>query len=251
MKRRDMIQSAAAGFSAATLSPPSYAAPQDQRWRGVIGYFGEGNERTGSEYFSVSRHRGGGVTLRAVCEMYLEQDDLVRDTILSLDATNMPEQAYLKTVQHGAHVGSAWYRFAGKTVTADIQPPSKARHTLTRSFDASPDFFGTHSLVNDAWLARVLPAGQDKKTLPSLLSSSLAANGSGVPGLFITQAFISSLGPETITVAAGTFACTHYQVTYGDYPPLDMWVTGREYLLALMSWSHLSGRYELLSLAQT
>lgn len=246
MKRRQLIQASAATIGTAAITGRAVAAAHKGRWRGIIGYFADAGTRTGSEYFSVTRHAGDGATLRAVCEM--DDDALVRDTVLTLGPRDLPKQAYLKTTQHGETVGTAWYRFDGQSVHADIQPGSGPAARLTKRFGAPPRFFGTHSLVNDAWLARLMGPGETRLEMTDLLSTSLAANGSGVPGLYQTQATISLVGEESVDVAAGRFECQHYRVAYGDYPPLDMWVTGPERLLALMSWAHLAGRYELLSL---
>lgn len=246
MKRRHLIQASAAAISTAAIGGTALAAAHKGRWRGVIGYFADAGTRTGSEYFSVTRHAGGDATLRAVCEM--DDDALVRDTVLTLGPGDLPKQAYLKTTQYGETVGTAWYRFNGQRVYADIQSGNANSVRQAKRFETPPRFFGTHSLVNDAWLARLIGPGETRLEMTDLLSTSLAANGSGVPGLYQTQATISLVGEDSVDVAAGRFDCQHYRVAYGDYPPLDMWVTGPERLLALMSWAHLAGRYELLTL---
>lgn len=198
-----------------------------ERWRGEIAYLGAGGEATGRELFSVSVHADGSVTLRAQCEM--DDDALVRDAILSLDAEGLPAEAFVRTVEQGRHIGSRWYRF-------DAAP--------------RPRFFGTHSLVNDGWLARLgaaMRAGE-RRRLDGLITCSLQANGGGAPALHETSAILAYVGEERVTRPAGDFNCRHWRVGYGDYPPLDMWVTGPLDLLVAMEWRHLSARYELASL---
>lgn len=161
----------------------------------------------------------------------MDDDALVRDAILALDPAARPAEAFVRIVEHGAHRGSRWYRFdAGER----------------------PRFFGTHSLINDGWLA-ALGAGMargETRRLDGLLTCSLAANGGGAPALHETAATLAYAGETSVTVPAGSFACRHWRVGYGDYPPLDMWVTGPLDLLVAMRWEHTGARYELVSLRQ-
>lgn len=218
------------------------------RWNGEIGYFDSGGARTGRELFSVSVHDNGATTLRAQCEM--DDDALVRDAILVLRPDDGPAQAFVRIVESGRPAGSAWYRFRDGLVEADIDLGADPPQRESRSFATPARFFGTHSLVNDGWLARLAPelrAGESVD-LFDLVASSLAANGGGPPGIFVTAASVAFVGVAEIEVQAGRFACRHYRVRYGGYPPLDMWLTGPVHLLVKMDWSHLGGRYELLSL---
>ena len=192
------------------------------RWQGEIAYLDPSRGRTGREVFSVSVHGDGSQVLRAQCEM--DEDALVRECVLALDAGGLPVEAFVRTVEGGLHSGSRHYCFAD---------------------DPRPRFFGTHSLINDGWLARL------REGRHALLACSLQANGGGVPGLFETEAVVTFVGEAELDVPAGTVACRHWRVGYGDYPPLDMWVTGPLDLLVLMTWGHLGGRYELQSLEQT
>lgn len=218
------------------------------RWNGEIGYFASGGARTGRELFSISVHDDGSTTLRAQCEM--DDDALVRDVILVLGPDDRPAQAFARIVEPGRPPGSAWYRFRDGLVEADIDLGEGPPQRVSRSFATPIRFFGTHSLVNDGWLARLAPelrAGE-AVDLRDLVANSLAANGGGPPGLFATQANLVFVGAAEIEVRAGRFDCRHYRVRYGDYPALDMWLTGPVHLLVKMEWSHLGGRYELLSL---
>ena len=193
-----------------------------ERWQGEIAYLNSSGTRTGRERFSVSVHGDGGQVLRAQCEM--DDDALVRDCVLALDPGGLPSEAFVRTVEGGRRSGSRHYRFDG---------------------DPRPRFFGTHSLINDGWLVRL---GEGRQT--GLLACSLQSNGGGAPGLFETEAVVTFAGDEEIDVPAGRFACRHWRVGYGDYPPLDMWLTGHLDLLVLMTWSHIGARYELRSLEQ-
>lgn len=222
------------------------------RWHGEIGYFDADGTRTGRELFSLSVHGDGARTLRAQCEM--DDDALVRDAVLVLSPDGRPAEAFVRVVEGGTVRGTGWYRMGCGRVEADISEAGASPERRAVSLgDDGPRFFGTHSLVNDGWLARLADglAPGSRRMLDDLVTCSLAANGGGVPDVHVTSATIEHVGAAVIEVGARAFACDHYRVGYGDYPPLDMWVSGPERLLVRMSWSHLGGRYELLGLTET
>jgi hypothetical protein len=213
------------------------------RWQGELGYFDSSGARTGRELFSVSVHADGSRTLRAQCEM--DDDALVRDVVLALGADGLPGEAFVRIVEGGRTSGSGWYRFDGNGAEFEVRMP--AGEVRSGREEGRFPFFGTHALVNDGWLARLAARGTQSK-LERLATCSLQANGGGVPGFHVTEASVDHVGDVPVEVAAGRFECAHFRVGYGDYQPLDMWVTGPELLLVQMSWEHLQGRYELLSL---
>lgn len=219
-------------------------------WHGEIGYFDASGARTGRELFSLSRHGDGSRTLRAQCEM--DDDDLVRDSLLMLAPDGKPSEAYVRIVEAGTPLGSGWYRFAGGEVEAHVLEPGCPPVLQSIRLPDEILFFGSHALANDAWLARLaetLPKGSSAR-LDNLVTCSLQANGGGVPAIHVTAARIEYVGDTEVEVAPGNLPCRHYRVGYGDYPPLDMWVTGPERILVRMTWGHLAGRYELLALSE-
>jgi len=211
---------------------------------GTIGYFASDGTRAGRELFSISREADGSSVLRAQCVM--DGDALVRDCFLRLDPADAPREAFVHTIEGGRALGSGHYRFEPGRIRADILPaggePERIEHAETCRF------FGTHSLVNDGWIVRAL-GGEGSAGL-AVHANSVAANGGGVPGLHVTRAEIAERGSERRTVAAGTFDCRYVTVTYGEYPPIEMWVCERLDLLAFMRWDHLDGYYELISLSE-
>ena len=216
------------------------------RWQGEIGYFDAAGASTGRELFSLSLHADGSRTLRAQCEM--DDDRLVRDVLLALEPDGRPGEAFVRIVEAGGSIGSGWYRFDDQGADVEIRCAGAAVETRREALPAGFGFFGSHALVNDGWLSRLATRGTTTK-LQQLATSSLQANGGGVPAFHVTEADIEHVGDVFIEVAAGGFECAHYRVGYGDYPALDMWVTGPELLLVRMSWEHLQGRYELLQLS--
>jgi hypothetical protein len=212
---------------------------------GCIGYFASDGERTGTELFSVSREADGGSILRAQCMM--DDDALVRDCLLCLDRADQPREAFVRTIEGGELRGSGWYRFETSRIDAVFAGPDGAFETIAR--EETCRFFGTHSLVNDGWIARALRGAQRAELTGH--ANSLAANGGGTPGLHTTRAVVEEHGARPIDVTAGTFDCRFITVTYGEYPPIEMWLTGPHDVLAFMRWDYLDGYYELLSLTES
>ncbi|MEQ8412294.1 MAG: hypothetical protein RIB52_12125 [Erythrobacter sp.] len=212
---------------------------------GTIGYFGGNGSRTGRELFSISREADGTSILRAQCVM--DDDALVRDCLLCLAPDNAPREAFVRTIESGRTLGSGHYRFGAARILADIEPAHGEPERIVR--DGVCRFFGTHSLVNDGWIVRAL-AGERRAEI-TVHANSLAANGGGVPGLHQTRAVVEEHGMQLRKVAAGEFDCRFVTVTYGDYPPIEMWLCDRLDVLAFMRWDYLDGHYELLSLTES
>lgn len=197
-----------------------------RRITGRIAYLDANGGPTGRELFSISVHADGSRTLRAQCEM--DDDALVRDALLVLDADLHPVEAYVRIVEDGRAIGSRHY----------------APAVL-----AGADFFGTHALLNDAWMA--LPgadlADGEHRTLTGFACSH-QANGGGVPALLASAVTLTRLGAERIAVPAGDFDTVHWTLTYAGHTPIDVWTTGEDAILVRMSWDFLAARYELVEM---
>ncbi|MEE4155228.1 MAG: hypothetical protein V2I27_13810 [Erythrobacter sp.] len=218
-----------------------------QRWRGTIAYRTMSGASTGEERFTVAEHGDGSLSLRALCHM----DDLglVRDALLVLDPAGGPSEAFVRIVESGRHSGSALYRFGGSSVEAMLSLSGETRRIR---LNGPPRFFGTHSLVNDAWLARLVTERIPGKAhrFDDIVTCSHEADGGNSPGLMVGSATLTFEGEEERTSPAGAFACRRWSVAYGEFPPLFMWTTGPLELLVRMEWSHLGGCYELTELVR-
>lgn len=216
-----------------------------QRWRGRIGYYDGAGRLNGHEFFTINRYGDGRLSLGATCE--IDDDGLTRDIVLNLDGNDAPIDAYVHTVEGGTLQGSARYHFDGDTCHGALLSPGQTAPTH-QSMSTKVPFFGTHSLINDAWLARCIQDERDTVQLDAMLTCSLQANGGGVPGVIATSATLTRLSAASIETPAGRFDTRHFQVAYGDYPPIDMWVGEHEYVLVKMVWEPANVSYQLLSL---
>ncbi|MCA3254284.1 MAG: hypothetical protein INF91_01545 [Alphaproteobacteria bacterium] len=200
-----------------------------RRITGRIAYLDAAGAPTGRELFSISVHADGSRILRAQCEM--DDDALVRDALLVLDPALRPVEAFVRIVESGRAVGSRHY------------PEAEL---------AGADFFGTHALLNDAWMALLGTglADGESRTLTGFACSH-QANGGGVPALLPSTVTLTRIAAEPVTVAAGAFDTVHWTLTYGGHTPIDVWTTGEDAILVRMSWDHLAASYELVQLDGT
>jgi len=197
-----------------------------RRLTGRLAYLDGSGQPTGREIFSISAHADGARTLRAQCEM--DDDALVRDALLALDADARPREAFVRIVERGVHLGSRHYG------EAEL---------------AGADYFGTHALANDAWIALLGDGLADggSRTVAGVTCSH-RANGGGEPARLASSAVLARIGREAVEVPAGRFDAEHWTVAYGGHTPIDFWTAGPDRVLVLMTWPHLDGRYELVQL---
>lgn len=114
-------------------------------------------------------------------------------------------------------------------------------------------FFGAHQLHGDSWACATLQRDQDlTPTTPDLnFSSSHLPNGGSGPTLVPTPAdFINKqyVGEEKITVAADSFATKNFQFFVADYPPIDVWTLGSDFIPVRLRWDLLNQSYDLVEL---
>ena len=214
---------------------------------GRIAYLDADGGSTGFELFSITAHADGSRTLSAHCEMH--DDALVRDALLALDADARPVEAFIRVTEQDRWMGSAHFR---RGVTGTLATLSGPDSDVAADLPGEVDYFGTHALLNDGWVAL---AGGDLAPGESCTvrgaTCSHQANGGGVPALMASDAVLTRFADETVTVAAGTFDCQHWTVAYQGHTPIDMWTTGLDAVLVLMSWDHLAGRYELAEMTDS
>ncbi len=222
-----------------------------RNYKGKISYLKDGAGETGRESFSVSVHADGSRTLRAECEM--DEFELLRDVIQSIDAEWRPVDSYVRLSVGGALSGSAWYRFDDcraecRGLTGDLKYFEDQQST-----DEPIQSFGSHSLQNDAWLvARVRQRKADLGSLAgSTFTTSLSANGGTGPTLVRVppvSLLIRDLGLETITVEAGRFETWHVRVEVKDVDCFDIWAAGEDCVPVRLTSDGLRQSFELVEL---
>ena len=195
----------------------------------------EGLER-GREWFAFTQHGDGCVTLRATCEIEEPAPTVLRDVVYSLDAQGRPFDCLVRLTVGDRFMGTGMVVFdhAAGTVRCDSHGPAIGRISQILPIGEALDGFGTHPIVGDAYLTKCLDisGGPVQRTIRVLLPSA-DHRGATPPVLAEVRIDLAYVGDETVTVAAGTFACHRFRFLDESadgmggtrHPVYDIWVT--------------------------
>lgn len=221
----------------------------------------KGQER-GREYFTITVHGDGRRTLRA----YVEIDDapnVMRDVTLSLNSNWSPSDCFVRLSVGDEFMGSSWFRFDDHEAVCEGYTLREGRISQRFPLRRRLSGFGTHPIQADAMLMSVvnLADGPSLRTYPDILMCSLDHRGATGPMLMAHPIglVLQYLGPESVTVAAGTFDALHFRLAEssdndpgtrnepGKHPPYDIWCTadGNYVMLLAEVRGYMRTRYEL------
>jgi hypothetical protein len=197
----------------------------------------EGQER-GREYFTMTRHTDGKLTIRAQCEIEEPDPTVLRDVIYSLDENDRPIDFLVRLTIGDQFMGSGWFRFTDDVIECESHGPSIGRLSQTMPVNGPYDGFGTHPIQGDAYMTRCmdLSKGPHKRKLRVFLPS-VDHRGATPPQIVESGITLEYVGEEEATTPAGTFACRHFRFLGedggmvskdGEHPTYDMWVTADE-----------------------
>jgi len=201
------------------------------RRRGHITYNARiSGEAWGFEDWSVTRGADGCRVLSVHCEMRFGDDDVVRDTILSVDADWHPVDASVRIMNHGALTGTGWFRFTETLAECESWSAATGRVSQTMAIEKPMRGFGVHALIGDGWMAATFPfekgVGHVQHWRHNLIHS-LHHFGATGPSIVTSKTGFRYVGDETVEVPAGRFDCHRLQFAgmTNDHPPYDMWIT--------------------------
>lgn len=196
------------------------------RRTGRIAYRHRGDRAEwGFEDFSITREADGGRSLTVHCELAFGGDAVVRDTVLSVDAAFQPRDAYVRILNHGTLTGSGWFRFGETEAEGESWLHDAGRISQRVAIERPMRGFGVHALVGDGWLAAGFPFERGPGHTHFLgarnLLHSLHHFGATGPRIELSHSGLTYLGPETVTVPAGTFDCHRlaFAGMTNDHPP--------------------------------
>lgn len=220
----------------------------------------QGAER-GREWFAFTHHADGSVIMRARCEIEEPSPALLRDVIYHIGPGMVPLHLHVHLTLGEAFLGSGWLRHDPQAGIVECESfgPSIGRVSERRADAGAIDGFGTHPVVGDAFLSRVMDAsrGPHRRALRVILPSP-DHRGATPPRIAVHRIALEYVAREERQVAAGTFACRHFRfiddlgegmggTTHPDY---DIWVTDDED--AVLVFAEVGGammnRYELIEL---
>ena len=218
-------------------------------YRGRMLYLTDGVGEMGREWFHVTIQPDGSRTLRAICEM--DDDRLLRDVVVTLDKDWYPVDAFVRLSIEEELVGTSWFRFADGMAECEGLTAGEGRLHQRFEIDGRVGFFGAHPLHGDAWSCAVLDRDIAVGRSVQNFSSSHLPNGGSGPLLVPTSADYAKrtyVGQAQVRVPAGQFDAKHFQFFVGDYPPIDIWTTGSDFIPVRLRWDLLSQSYELVEL---
>jgi hypothetical protein len=226
-----------------------WAGLNQRSYRGRVGYW-KGDRDNGWETFSVTVQPNGLRILRAHCE--IEDSRLMRDVTITLDGDWRPIVAFVQLTVDGRFAGSTWYRFADDAAVAEGYTMGEGRISQSFSLSEPADAFGTHPIHGDAWnLARLRRNAGRPITSPRFSSSAQSDGGTGPRLLRLPENHIAYalVGPDEVTVPAGTFQAQHFTMTVVPKKKVNhIWAYGDDCIPVRMVTSE-DRRYELVELS--
>lgn len=200
------------------------------RLSGRLSYRKRDGTPWGWEEWQMTRGADGLRVLSAHCEMALGDDEVVRDSVLSVHPDYHPHDAFVRIMRSGHVTGTGWFRFTDNEATCESWTADEGRVSQRMEIVRPSRGFVIHAVQGDGWLAATFPyekgAGHCQFFGRNLLHST---HHLGATGPFITTSGsgLDYVGAETVEVPAGTFDCHRLRFVglTNAHPPYDMWVT--------------------------
>ncbi|MEN3746566.1 hypothetical protein TPR58_05260 [Sphingomonas sp. HF-S3] len=197
---------------------------------GLITYRHADGGLWGTERWGITRGGDGRRVLSAHCEMAIGSDDVVRDSVLSVDADFQPCDAYVRIMNGGRLTGTGWFRFDQSHAECETYTEAEGRLSQRMPIQRPLRGFGVHAVQSDGWLGASFPFEEGPghvKFWGTNLMHSLHHLGASGPYFTTTHSGLEYVGLETVTVPAGTFECRRIRLrgTTNNHPPYDMWLS--------------------------
>ena len=230
--------------------------------RGTIRYTSDKPERArlerGREHFMWTDQSDGVRVVHAHCEID-DAPSVWRDVVLAVDATGRPLDAHVRLTVGGRFEGVGFFRFGERVAECEAFNRSAGRTSQRIELTQPVRGLGAHPICGDALMLRVydLARGPGREFYPHMMLTSPDHRGATGPALFALGFGIEYVGPERISVPAGSFDALHFRYvdTAGgglpqEHPPYDVWCTadGDYVFLRGAVGGYLQTRYELMEL---
>ncbi len=221
----------------------------ERSYRGRIAYlYGPDAVETGREWFSVSVHPDGGRTIRAQCEM--DDDAVLRDVTYAVGPDWKPLDCFVRLTVGGAFMGSSWFLFGDDFIEHQGFNTADGRISQRIAVPQRASVFGTHPVCLDAWQTTAFDHSRPERVqrFEGAFNCSPLANGASGPRLGRSDKELAFVGETQVTVPAGTYDVHHYQIVFGAWDPIDVWVEPEDRIFVRLAWDVLDARYDLVSL---
>lgn len=221
-----------------------------------------GRER-GREWFAFTHHGDGSTIMRARCEIEEPEPTVLRDITYHIGPDMRPRDLHVHLTLGDDFLGSGWMFVDPDTgvVHCESRGPSIGRLSQSRPVGDGIDGFGTHPIVGDGYLTKVmdLSRGPHRRTLRVFLPSP-DHRGATPPMISEVNITLEYVGEADVEVAAGRFACRHFRFIDDSadgmggtkHPPYDMWVTADDDAIVVRGAidGYMMTRYELVELSR-
>ncbi len=216
------------------------------------------NQERGREYFRIDVHTDGTRT----CVAHTEIDDrpsVMRDAVYSLDRNWLPTDCFLRLTVGDKFMGSGWFRFHREFAECETWTALEGRVSQRMDLEQPLVTFQNHAIACDAWHLRLIDRNKPGavQRIKQMLLSSPDHRGATGPLLFSIGLNLVYVGPERVTVEAGTFDAWHYQFVANpelpeEHPPYDIWCTADDEFLFLKGGvaGYMQTYYELADLSR-
>ena len=216
--------------------------------RGELAYIHDAEGPVGHEWFTVSVDAAGGRVVRTRCEMW--RDEVLRDVVWSMDERWRPLEGYVRLTLGGSYSGSLWCLFDDNVVVAEGDSVAGGRIRQRLELGEPIAIFGAHPVSGDAMKPAVFDRRRpERRQSFASVSTSPLPNGASGPILTARRNTFEWIGDETITVKAGRFACSRFRWHFTEFPPIEIWSSGPDFLPVRVRWDLLKSNYDLVALA--
>lgn len=234
-------------------------APIARDTRGKILYIDEDGSERGREWFSVTFHKDGQVTLRAHCE--IDDGEVERDVVQSMTPGFAPLDCFNRLHVHGAFLGTGWVRITEKEAECEVYNVQLGRIHQSIALAMPATSLVSHPLSADAMLMANFDRSKPERiqSWEGGLATSPLLDGASGPLLSVGgRRSVEYVGSERVTVGAGTFETEHYRLLMtakadGTPRSYDIWTTRPDFVFVrgevrgYLSNRTGAGRYELVS----
>jgi hypothetical protein len=230
--------------------------------RGSIRYTSKQPERLGQErgreYFSITHQADGVRVMHAHCEID-DAPNVIRDVVMAIDGSGRPLDCSVRLTVGDRYEGTGLMHFGPTTAHCDTISAKSGRISQHIQLQTPVRVLGAHPICGDALTLRAydLAQGPGRQFFPDMMLTSPDHRGATGPMLFALGFGIEFVGPERVTVAAGSFDAWHFRYvdTAGqlpqEHPPYDVWCTADGHYVFLRGTvgGYMQTQYELVEIS--
>jgi hypothetical protein len=197
---------------------------------GKIVHLKDGDVQWGRENFSMSVWDTGRV-MRAATEF--DDRKVLRDANWSVGPDWSPREAFTREIIAGELTAHCWFRVDGESVECEAYSRAMGRMSQRLVPGKRIDYLGLHTILADVLVAAARGCtDQGGEQSITCVTNSVADYGMGGYYAQCVSPLVTYVGPEEVSVRAGTFMGEHFRVRWSDLTPhySDFWVTQGDFI---------------------